>query len=90
MGWHDKSENATGILSTTLAEDVQTLNGVSTEALGVMCEACFAMLAGIIVAFIFAWKVAFVALAVSPFMIIGGVIGAKMDKQTAGNDDDET
>lgn len=33
IGWHDNSENATGILSGILAQDVQLLNGVSTEVM---------------------------------------------------------
>lgn len=90
IGWHDNPENATGILSTMLAQDVQTLNGVSTEALGVMAEAMSAMLGGLIIAFIFAWQVALVALAVVPFMVIGGIISAKMDAQNAGNDEEGT
>jgi len=87
IGWHDSAENATGILSSTLATDVQTLNGASTEALSAYAEAFSSMIGGIIIAFIFSWKVALVAIGVAPFMIIGGVIGAKIDAQNAGNDD---
>lgn len=79
QGWHDSSENATGVLSDVLAKDVQTLNGVSTEGGAAMAEAAFAMLGGVVIAFIFSWKVALVALAVTPFMIFGAVISAKVD-----------
>lgn len=79
VGWHDDQENASGVLSSILASDVQTLNGVSTEALSVMAESTFAMLGGVILAFIFSWKVALVALAITPFMIIGSVIATKVD-----------
>lgn len=88
MTWHDRSENSSGILSSTLAQDVQTLNGVSTEVLSVYMESSFAMFGGIIIALIFSWKVALVAIAVSPLMIIGGVIGAKIDAGNAGSDND--
>jgi ABC-type multidrug transport system fused ATPase/permease subunit len=44
-----------------------------------MAEALFSMIGGIVLAFIFSWKVALVALAVTPFMIVGGIIGAKID-----------
>lgn len=46
------------------------------------------MLGGIVLAMIFSWKVALVAIAISPLMIIGGVIGAKVDASNAGSDDD--
>ena len=35
MGWHDQRDNSAGILTATLASDVQLLNGVSSDALQV-------------------------------------------------------
>lgn len=87
VGWHDESENATGILGSVLATDVQTLNGVSTEVLSVMMEAMASIFGGIVISFIFTWKVALVSLACSPFLVIGGVIGAMFDKDNAGGSD---
>lgn len=89
IGWHDDSQNAAGIMSTLLAQDVQTLNSVSTEMLAVTMEAMSSMIGGIVIAFIFTWQVALVAIAIAPFMMIGGIIGAKIDAQTAGNEDVE-
>lgn len=89
IGWHDLPENSSGVMSTLLAKDVQTLNGVSTEALAVMAEAVFAMVGGLVIAFIFSWQVALVALCVAPFMIIGGVIGAKLEAESIGSDSHE-
>jgi len=88
VSWHDRSENAAGILSSVLAQDVQTLNGVSTEVLSVYMEALFAMIGGIVLSCIFSWKVALVGLAISPLMIIGGAISAKIDAANAGSDND--
>mmetsp|Transcript_42048 Transcript_42048/g.30259 ORF Transcript_42048/g.30259 Transcript_42048/m.30259 type:complete len:197 (-) Transcript_42048:1653-2243(-) len=67
IGWHDDRENAPGVLSNTLAKDVNLLNGVSTEALAVICEAAFALLFGVGMGFYFDWRVALVALAITPF-----------------------
>lgn len=53
VGWHDDQENAAGILSSTLASDVQQLNGVSTEGLAVAAEAASSLIGGITLAFIF-------------------------------------
>ena len=90
VGWHDNQDNAAGILSATLASDVQQLNGVSTEGLAVMAEAMFSLLGGIVLSFIFSWKVALVSLAIVPFMIIGSAINAKFTKaQTEENPNKE-
>jgi ATP-binding cassette subfamily B (MDR/TAP) protein 1 len=80
IGWHDDSTNAPGILSAVLASDVQLLNGASTEALAVMSEAFFAIVAGVVIGFIFSWRMALVAFALTPFMMMGGSIAAKIDK----------
>ena len=34
IGWHDHRENSSGIMTGTLASDVQLLNGVSSEGMG--------------------------------------------------------
>jgi ATP-binding cassette, subfamily B (MDR/TAP), member 1 len=79
IGWHDDQQNAAGILSSILAQEVQLLNGVSTEAFAVMAEALCAITMGLAIAFVFSWQVALVSLAMTPAMVIGGVIGAKLD-----------
>ena len=33
IGWHDLRENSTGIITSTLASDVQLLNGVASDGL---------------------------------------------------------
>lgn len=77
MGWFDARENAPGVLTSVLASDVQTLNGASTEGLAVICESFFALVCGIILGFVFSWKLSLVALGCMPFMVIGGSINAK-------------
>jgi ABC-type bacteriocin/lantibiotic exporter with double-glycine peptidase domain len=40
-------------------------------------ESFFALVVGIVLGFIFSWKVALVALGATPFMMLGGSINAK-------------
>ena len=61
-----------------LASEVQTLNGVSTEAVGTMLEASFGMLVGIALSFVFSWKVALVALGTAPLTMFGAAMNAKL------------
>ena len=42
-----------------------------------VCEALFALAAGIAIGFAFTWKLALVGLGCVPFMILGGAINAK-------------
>lgn len=65
------------MLTGVLASDVQTLNGVSTEGLAIIVETFFALGTGIIIGFIFNWKISLVALGCTPFMMLGGTINAK-------------
>lgn len=74
-------------MSSTLASDVQKLNGVSTEGLAVAAESMSSLIGGIVLAFIFSWKVALVACAIAPFMMIGAVISAKVDMSNGGNNE---
>lgn len=80
MGWFDRRENAPGVLTSVLASDAQTLNGASTEGLAVLVETFFALSVGIALGFSFSWKVSLVALACTPFMILGGSINAKFQQ----------
>ena len=85
VGWHDHQDNSAGVLSAVLAKDVQLLNGVSSEGLAIMVEAMCSMIGGVIVAFIFEWKLSLVALAISPLMSIGAIISTKIEQGTAGS-----
>jgi ABC-type multidrug transport system fused ATPase/permease subunit len=80
MGWHDDSQNAAGVLSAILASDVQMLNGASSEAIAAMAEGLFGLVWGVVIGFYFSWRVALVALALTPLMTIGGAVQAKIDK----------
>jgi ATP-binding cassette subfamily B (MDR/TAP) protein 1 len=55
MGWFDEKENSAGVLVSVLASDVATLNGASSEAIGIMAEVTFSLLCGIIMGFYFFW-----------------------------------
>lgn len=57
------------------------LNGASSEAIAAMAEGLFGLIWGVIIGFFFSWRVALVALALTPLMTFGGAIQAKIDKQ---------
>jgi ABC-type multidrug transport system fused ATPase/permease subunit len=90
VGWFDHKSNSPGQLTSVLATEVQTLNGVSTESMGVAMESAMGMLVGIVLGFIFCWPVALIALGISPFMMLGAMINAKVQKGAGGKGNTET
>ena len=81
IGWHDLRENSTGIITSTLASDVQLLNGVASDGLQVQVESMSAVLCAIITGFIFSWPMTCVGLVIIPFIMICGAIVAKADNE---------
>lgn len=79
IGWHDHRDNSAGIMTGTLASDVQLLNGVSSEGLGAQIEGFFAVMTGLVVGFILSWPLALVMLAMLPIFLICGAIQQKAD-----------
>jgi len=78
IGWFDYSDNNPGVLTGVLAKEIQVINGAATEGLGSQFEAVFALLVGIILAFIFQWKVTLVCFACVPIMAVSGYLQGKM------------
>lgn len=78
VGWFDKKEHSSGALTSILAEDVQALNGASTEGLGSQVEQSLGLMLGILMSFIFEWRTALVALGISPPLMITNIIMAKI------------
>ena len=78
IGWFDNKDRAPGILSNILSEDISCLNGLTTESISLLLEAILSFLIGIILAFIYSWKISFVTLAISPLVMIGGLAMAKI------------
>jgi len=77
MGFFDEKDNAPGVISASMAQDAQVINGVSAEGLATSLEAGFATLGGVICGFVYSWTISLVCLACVPFMILGGVMNAK-------------
>lgn len=64
-------------MNSCLASDVQTLNGASSEAIAILVEISFSLLAGVALGFYFNWKLSLVALGLIPFIVLGGAMNAK-------------
>jgi len=61
-----------------MASDTSTINGVSSEGLVSTVEAGCSVLVGVIIGFVYSWRMSLVALGCVPFMAFGGGMSAKM------------
>lgn len=57
-----------------MAEDTAIINSVSTESLGPVFDAFFALAVGLGIGFVYEWKISLICLAAAPIMAIGGVM----------------
>ena len=84
VSWFDSKKRAPGILSTVFSEDITNLNGLSTEIVGTIAETSFCLIIGISLSAFFEWRMTLVCIAVTPLVMLGGVIMAKLQWKSAG------
>jgi ABC-type multidrug transport system fused ATPase/permease subunit len=87
LGYFDKNENAPGALLTKLSIDTTLLNGIVLTTVGVSVQSfvCFSL--GVILGFVYDWRLALICLAFFPFIIISGVVQQKLRKGYSQGDD---
>ena len=66
------------MLTNIITEDISAVNGLTTEAIGVMIEAFLGLGASCVICFIFSWQLAIFCTLISPLMVIGGLGMAKL------------
>jgi ATP-binding cassette subfamily B (MDR/TAP) protein 1 len=89
MGWHDDRRNNSGVIASMLSGECSHLQGLSSEALGVMIESMFALVSAILIAFIFSWQMALICLGLTPLMIISSLLSATADQGVKRTGDKE-
>ena len=78
ISWFDDKNRAPGILSNTLSEDIASLNGMTTEHLAILIEAYGGLVVGTIISLLYTWKLGLISLLLVPFVILGGIMMAKL------------
>ena len=67
IAYFDKEENSTGHLTSAVSEWAQKVNGLMGVTLGTCIQSAFTLVAGAIIAIIYAWRIGLVGLACVPF-----------------------
>lgn len=78
IGWFDNKNRAPGILTNTLTEDISSVNGLTTESLGIAVEAALGLFFSCLICFIFSPILGIVVTLTSPFMVLGGLGMSKL------------
>ena len=78
VGWFDNKDRAPGVLTNIITEDVGYVNGLTTEAIGIMVEAALGITISCLICFWFCWQLAIIVTLLSPFMVFGGLGMAKL------------
>lgn len=66
------------MLTTLLSEDINNLNGLTTEYLATLLSVFLSIIAGLAVAFYFCWQQAIVCVLSMPLMLLGGYLMQKI------------
>ena len=62
----------------SLSMDTALLNAIANTAVGAMIQAFVSLLTGIIIGFVYSWRLALVMLGLSPLMVLGGFMETKL------------
>eukprot|EP00049_Salpingoeca_infusionum_P008659 m.143059 g.143059 ORF g.143059 m.143059 type:complete len:1275 (+) comp14078_c0_seq2:641-4465(+) len=81
IAWYDTQKS--GALSTRFSSDVPQIQEALADKVGSFLQFFGMFVAGMIVGFVYGWKLALVILAISPLMGIGGAIMGKVISEVA-------
>ncbi|XP_060595692.1 ATP-dependent translocase ABCB1-like [Ruditapes philippinarum] len=84
IAFFDDHENNVGALTTRLSTDASQVQGAAGIRLGSTFMAITSIVAGLVIGFIYSWKLTLLIIAFLPFLMIGGALQMKMLNGAAG------
>ncbi|XP_053373066.1 ATP-dependent translocase ABCB1-like isoform X2 [Mercenaria mercenaria] len=82
--YFDDHENSVGALTTRLSTDASQVQGAAGIRLGSTLMSITSIVAGLVIGFIYSWKLTLLIIAFLPFLMIGGALQMKMLQGAAG------
>ncbi|KAG7971189.1 hypothetical protein I3843_07G123300 [Carya illinoinensis] len=80
VGWFDEPEHSSGTVGARLSADAATVRALVGDALGQILHVIASAVAGLVIAFVASWQLAFIVLALIPLIGINGYIQVKFMK----------
>ncbi|XP_052792183.1 ATP-dependent translocase ABCB1-like isoform X2 [Mya arenaria] len=84
IAYFDDHNNSVGALTTRLSTDASQVQGASGVKLGSTIMALCSVLTGVIIAFVYSWKLTLLIIAFLPLVVIGGALEMQMMQGAAG------
>ncbi|XP_074659631.1 ATP-dependent translocase ABCB1-like [Tubulanus polymorphus] len=78
MGWFDNSANQVGALTARLASDTSLVKGATGSRFAIIIQAIANLGVGILISFVYGWKLTLVVLCFLPLMAVAGVMENRM------------
>jgi ABC-type bacteriocin/lantibiotic exporter with double-glycine peptidase domain len=76
-------------LTNILSEDITNLNGLTTETICTILEGILCLTAGVVGSAYYSWKMTAVCIGIIPFVMLGGIIMARINYRTGDNKKDQ-
>ncbi|XWS46385.1 hypothetical protein CRYUN_Cryun14cG0061200 [Craigia yunnanensis] len=80
VGWFDEPNNSSGSIGARLSADAATIRALVGDALAQMVSNLASAVAGLVIAFVASWQLAFIILAIIPLIGVNGYIQIKFMK----------
>ena len=80
VSWFDDPDNSSGAIGARLSADAASVRALVGDALGQMVESMASAVAGLVIAFVACWQLAFIILVLIPLIGVNGFIQAKFMK----------
>ena len=74
VSWFDLPKKNAGALTARLSADCRKVNGLTTTFIAITIQNISTLVTGLIIAFIYEWRITLVALGFIPLMIIAGIV----------------
>ncbi|XWS31896.1 hypothetical protein CRYUN_Cryun23aG0115100 [Craigia yunnanensis] len=80
VAWFDEPDNSSGSIGARLSADAATIRALVGDALAQMVSNLASAVAGLVIAFVASWQLAFIILAIIPLIGLNGYIQVKFMK----------
>ncbi|GMI69508.1 P-glycoprotein 21, ATP-binding cassette B21 [Hibiscus trionum] len=77
VGWFDEPDNSSGSIGARLSADAATIRGLVGDALAQMVSNLASAVAGLVIAFVASWQLAFIILGLIPLLGVNGYVQVK-------------
>ncbi|KAG2693169.1 hypothetical protein I3760_08G084600 [Carya illinoinensis] len=77
VGWFDEPEHSSGAIGARLSADAASIRALVGDALGQIVENAASAIAGLVIAFVASWQLAFIILVLIPLIGVSGFLQVK-------------